>query len=171
MTFNVTVDTAALDRLARRLGNIEEMVEKEMINTMWASTNAIEQSVLRTYDEKKINYNGPLRASIHQEVYGSPVDGLTGEVATGALDYAWSMEEGRPPGIPVSEQGQEALDLWSKRKGPGVPGYVLARSITRKGIKGRHFMRDGFAKVKARVEKLWDGLPDRVAVRFEKGQQ
>ena len=171
MSFDVTVNTNALDNLARRLGRIDDLVEKEMINTMWASTAAIEQSVLRTYDEKNLNYNGALRSSIHQAVYGTPMDGLTGEVATGALDYAWSMEEGRPRGIPVSAQGAQALDLWSRRKGPGVPGYVLARSIERKGITGRHYMRDGFAKVKAQVQKLWDGLPDRVSVRFDQGTQ
>ena len=168
MTFDINVDHRPLDRLARKIGDIEELVEDEMVSTMWASVSAIEQNVLNIYDEKDINYNGDLKAAINKEVYGNPVDGLTGEVNTGNIAYAEVVEFGRLPGKPVSMAGQAALDLWSQRKGPGVPGYVLARSITKKGIlPGRYFMRDGFARARSQVEKLWAGIADRVAKRFE----
>ena len=165
MTFDIEINTTPLVKFAERVGNIDEIVNREMQNTMRASLTAIEQTVINVIDEKNMVYNGHLRASIHQEIYGAPPD-FVGSVNTGII-YGYQMEEGRPPGIMPPAA---ALDLWAKRKNIPIPGYVLARSIESKGIRGRHYMRDSFVRVKDRVEALWAGLVDRVIVKFEGGQ-
>ena len=52
--------------------------------------------------------------------------------------YAYYIENGTQPYYPNSEKGG-SLDLWAKSK--GIPTFLVARSISRKGIKPQRFLQ------------------------------
>ncbi|OGL68813.1 MAG: hypothetical protein A3J27_12110 [Candidatus Tectomicrobia bacterium RIFCSPLOWO2_12_FULL_69_37] len=101
---------------------------------------------------------GALRGSIVSEVEGRPLDGLRGEVFSES-PYAAAVEEGRAPGgFPPWRPGSP-LHAWvRKRMGvsdreAGHVSYLVARSIARRGIQGRHMFRDALAASEGRIEE------------------
>lgn len=78
------------------------------------------------------------------------------------LAYASVMEEGRRPGAKMPPP--QALLGWMSRHGmSGVSPFVLARAISRRGIKGRFF----FQKAKDALDRALPGLADAAARRVK----
>ena len=82
------------------------------------------------------------------------------------LNYALPMEEGRRPGAPMPPP--EALRGWARRHGFVGSLFVLARSIARRGIKGRFFLRAAKIKTEARMPEFLRELFQDVKGDFEK---
>ena len=85
----------------------------------------------RAKPETPVGVSGMLRNG-----YRSTFSGLRGELVNTKL-YAPFVHDGRKPGKfpPLAP-----IALWVKRKGIGVPAFVIARSIARKGTKANPFM-------------------------------
>ena len=66
--------------------------------------------------------------------------------------YYRVMEEGRRVGAPMPPIAPIAA--WAARKGIDIPAFVLARAISRRGIKGRFFMRAARARVEKELPRL-----------------
>jgi hypothetical protein len=77
----------------------------------------------RARKETPVGASGMLR-----NAYRETFSGLTGKLVN-TKEYAVWVHEGRRPGKmpPVS-----AIGLWAKRKGIGIPPFVIARSIAKK---------------------------------------
>lgn len=90
---------------------------------------------------------GRLRNSIvtRVESAGGSVQGIWGTNVT----YGPTMEHGRRAGAPMPPKG--ALLGWMNRHGGGSE-YALRLAISRNGIKGKHFMRDGLKKIEPLVK-------------------
>lgn len=81
---------------------------------------------------------GQLRASIHTEP--ATANNIEARVGTNVA-HAWPMEAGRKPG-PISPQ---VLMGWAQRKlGNRNLAYPIAKSIAKKGVKGRKYMMGAF---------------------------
>lgn len=108
-------------------------------------------------------FTGHLRASwqsTRPEVDGATVKGSVGT----PLLYGAVMNDGRTPGAQMPPP--EALEAWVRLKmGADVSAYVVARSIGRKGIKGRHYVE----KALAAAEPVLAALSDRAAARMVEG--
>jgi hypothetical protein len=77
------------------------------------------------------------------------------------LVYAPVMEEGRTPGAKMPPP--EALRAWVALKvGADVDPFVIARSIGRKGIKGKHMLREALAFALPRRKAIWDAAAGRL---------
>jgi len=109
---------------------------------------------------------GRLKGSIKSEVsgYGSNIVGKVGSTLE-KEEYPAVMEFGRRPG---KMPPPSALYRWvqirlkvPKKKVPGV-AYVIARSIARKGIKGRRFMQKGYRKSGAYIRQQFMLALDRI---------
>jgi hypothetical protein len=112
---------------------------------------AMQKSVIKVESEIKpltpVGVSGNMRASIGSQVSSNGLGAVVGKVSSSLKDYPAVMEFGRKPGRmpPV-----EALERWVQVK-MRVPAselrevaFVVARSIARKGIKGRKFFERGF---------------------------
>ena len=89
----------------------------------------------------------------------TPVYGRVGVEGPAAV-YGEVMEKGRRPGSKMPPP--EALERWvylklniPKEEAPGV-SFTIARSIHRKGIKGRQYMAIGERASKEQVVRLFD---------------
>lgn len=92
---------------------------------------------------------GRLRASIASEVR---VEGIGGKTVTGVVGsnvvYAAAQELGArahfpPPGV---------LDAWARRH--GMNALLVARAISRRGMKGKHFLDRAFRESKPVIIRI-----------------
>ena len=97
---------------------------------------------------------------------------LQGEVATQLL-YGIVIERGRRPNQPISADGRDAIELWVRRKlgitenSEGV-AFVIARSIARKGFKGRYMVQTAFEDGTPNAIKLFDNATQEAVKEIEK---
>ncbi len=172
--FRLEIDFDDLLRQAAKLEVGPEAVAEEMVTTMQASLDALEQAVAV---ETPVNV-GLLRGSIATEIYGR-APALRGEVVTPS-PYGWPVERGRKAGRmpPVAR-----IEYWVKRKGlrwldkKGRPmttrqiAYVIAAAIARGATRhqkrgGAKMFEQGFRAGKPKVLALWDELLETVAQRL-----
>jgi hypothetical protein len=99
-------------------------------------------------------FSGGLRRSFVTEI-----EPLSARVST-PLGYARIMEFGRRPG--GKQPPPNALRAWATAHGIANT-FVLARSIGKRGLKGRFFRR----KARAAVRRQMPGLLDRMAREME----
>lgn len=112
-------------------------------------------------------YRGALRNSIGSEVIHESATSIVGRVGSSlkSEQYPAVMEFGRRPGAKMPPP--DALERWVHLKlgtveGSGV-GFVIARSIARKGIKGKRFMKRGWEAGKAQVNKFFEEALEKIA--------
>lgn len=92
---------------------------------------------------------GNLRRTITHRVDRAPIP-LFAEVGTNAK-YARVVHDGRRAGAPMPPSS--ALAGWARRHSiPKGSLYVLARSIGRKGIKGRPFLRRALVDMRGQID-------------------
>lgn len=102
------------------------------------------------------------------EVTGATVEDLEGRVFS-SLPYAIVMDQGRAPGARMPPP--DALIPWVRRvmqvggseEEVRAVAFVVARSIGRKGIKGREFMAHGLEKAMPTVEAIFGILGEAIA--------
>lgn len=101
------------------------------------------------------------------EISAPSTDGVIQGRVFSSLPQAIVMDEGRRPGARMPPVA--ALALWAQRK-LGVSadeadavGYVLARSIARRGIEGRHYADAAVARAQGHIEALFAVLEQELA--------
>lgn len=119
-----------------------------------AKKEILDRGSIMTQGEMRQNapvFDGELRRSIRPKWQG-----LDTVVVFSDAKHAIPMEVGRKPGgkLPPFKEGTP-LAKWVKIKmGAGVPAFLVARSIARKGTKGKHYARNTYAKMKPAVNKM-----------------
>lgn len=107
---------------------------------------------------------GRLRASITSVVDASPIPRFA-TIGTN-IEYAPWVHDGRRPGrMPPPA----ALATWARRHGGQNP-YVLARSIGRRGIKGKPFLRDAFALNIGRIRGYFERAGREIEAAWQAGR-
>lgn len=108
-------------------------------------------------------WTGQLRRDIRSEV--KP---LSARVTTGRkLEYYNTMEFGRKPGAKMPPPS--SLHRWMRSKGiPTSAAFVLARSIARRGIKGRFFMKSGADAARNSMPKFLAEMGRAVGMNWSK---
>lgn len=132
-------------------GQGSELVAKELEAAIeWGVMKAQQAIVPRA----PIN-NGQLRQGWQTQIFGSPAGDQIMGTLYNPMAHALPMETGTRPFWPPLAP----LEQWAKRKF-SVDGaqarsiaFLVARKISREGIKGRHFFADGWASVKGQVEQ------------------
>lgn len=94
----------------------------------------------------------------------SEVRPLSARVYT-PLTYALTMEEGRRPGAKMPPP--DALVGWIRRHGLTVSPFVLARSIARRGIRGRFFMKAAKQAVQGAMPRFISEAAARIQARWK----
>ena len=75
-----------------------------------------------------------------------------------------SIEEGRPAGGPLLHPN--VLSRWIRRVGYPRSGFVLARHIQRRGVKGRFFMRAAIQSTQAVLPTLLNNMGKQIESTF-----
>ena len=152
--FEVTISGA--DELIARYRKAPEIVKREMlkgVDRLTFAGQAISQK------EAPVD-TGTLRRSITQQKAT-----FAGGEARGAwgtnLPYARPMEDGRRAGAPMPPAG--VLLGWIRRNAGGASEFVIRRSIGRKGITGKHYMRKGRLQIQPKVKAEFEAVAQRIA--------
>ncbi len=153
--FDVVVKPASLRRLQARLDEIDNGA-------------AIQAGItkLALFTERRAREGAPRDTAALQRSIMTEKEPFLARIHSN-LVYHETMEGGRRPGARMPPP--DALASWARRKGYTGSLFVLARSIARRGIKGRFYMR---AAVKAARNKLPDILGDMakdIEVRWRRG--
>lgn len=109
---------------------------------------------------------GRLAGSITHQISGGGAN-LQSKIGP-SVGYGLVVEKGRGAGKPMPPEG--AIAGWAARKGiPASALYVLRRSIGRKGIKARPYMKPAFDQHQGRVVALFQKIGVRVVVKMAGG--
>lgn len=115
-------------------------------------TGVVENIAAEARTRAPVGVSGLLRASIGTRVtLGTDATELVhGEIFTGAqAPYALYVEEGTSPHWPP----RAPIELWAARVlGNAKLWYLVARAISRRGTRARHFMRDALAAVEPGIQ-------------------
>lgn len=125
-------------------GQGPKIVAEELVPALEYGVNLLKGEILPRVPVDR----GNLRGAVQSRVYGEATS-LIGQVFN-PLGHALVMEKGRRPGSfpPVAP-----IESWARRKfGRSGLGFVIARSIAARGIKGRFFFKAGFEAGRPRVE-------------------
>ena len=153
------VEIRGLKELLKRLDAAPKTVKKHMVKAMGKSVAVIEGEIKPL---TLVGVSGNLRNSISGKVKepGGRVKGIVGIGAPLSVRavYPSVMEFGRKPG-PVPPGN---LERWvhlklrvPTQKAAGV-AFMVARSIARKGIKGKFMFKKGWAASERRVKGFFD---------------
>lgn len=140
------IEIIGLAEQLKKLNGYDDLADRHL-------THAMNQSVVTL--ESRIKplvpvFRGRLRGSIGSQVTKDGPGSIVGKVGSSLKSetYPVVMEFGRKPGAKMPPP--DALERWvhlvlgvPDDKAPGV-ALAVARSIARKGIKGRRFMQRGF---------------------------
>lgn len=98
---------------------------------------------------------GFLRAGTTTDIHGVGIN-ISGRVfpSPATAQYASVVEWGRRPG----RKAPPILVIaeWAKRKGITAPAFVIARSIGRKGIPGKHMFEKAFNSGRTKVKRIFE---------------
>lgn len=123
----------------------------------------VEDIATQARQRTPVGVTGILRASIGTRVTIGTDAGhlIRGEVSTGQqAPYAVYVEEGTRPHWPP----RAPIELWAARVlGNAKLWFVVARAISRRGTRARHFMRDALATVRPTIEPRLRAAVDRAA--------
>lgn len=108
-----------------------------------------EATLVVTADAKRLAPvdTGRLRASITPEVRQADDKTVIGVVGT-VVKYAAAMELGARPHFPPIS----ALQVWADRH--GINAFLVARSISRNGLKARRYLQGALEKNQARIVRI-----------------
>ena len=158
------VQLSGLEETAASVGAYPQFVSQELTLAMDKALGLLEGAVsART----PVNF-GHLKASIQGHIL-TPFPNLSGVVTT-PKEYGIVMEEGRRAGAKMPPVN--AIKLWVVRK-LGIPpeeadgvAFVIARSIAKKGIEGRHMFKEGLEVSEPHINQLFNEAITRSVQRF-----
>jgi hypothetical protein len=158
--YDVTIK--GLDEQIQLLGGYDKTAMTELTHGMSEATRAIARSA----QVKAPNFSGELAASMTSRVMtmGSQIIGEVYSSASNPI-YPLVMEYGRRPG--AKPPPVEAIRPWVESVlGDGSLAYVVARSIGRKGIKGKFFLRKAYRENANAIVGLFGLIVDRIAAKL-----
>lgn len=145
----------------------EQMPDIFMEETSMAMKKAVSEVERQTVTRTPVN-TGQLRQAWSTNVHKGAAS-VKGEVVN-PREYAIVMEKGRRPGAKMPPV--DALQLWVVRKLGVHPdearqvAFLVARSISRKGIKGRKMLEEGYKAAEPTVNRLFAAVPENVIKRI-----
>jgi hypothetical protein len=166
MTDGLSLDVSVqgLEETAASVDAYPQFVSQELTLAMNKALQLLEGQIA---SRTPVN-TGQLRQSITHQIL-SPFPNLVGSVGS-PQPYAPVMEEGRRPGAKMPPV--DAIKLWVVRK-LGIPpeeadgvAFVIARSIARKGIEGRHMFQEGLEVSEPHINQLFNEAIARSIQRF-----
>lgn len=138
---------------------IDDARVKRMLTIAPQKVKAAKQEILNrgsimTQAEMRINapvFDGELRRSIRPKWQG-----LDTVVVFSDSKHAPTMESGRRPGakLPPFGPGTPLAKWVSIKMGAKVNPFMVARSIARKGIKGKHFAQKTYVTMKPAINSM-----------------
>ncbi len=164
MTLAVEITAPKIPEQLAKLERVDRIVTRH-------STRAMQQSVVTVVSSVRPNVpvgvSGKLRRSIVSKV-SSTIRRVVGSVFSNLASekYPSVMEFGRKPGSRMPPPS--ALERWVRLKLGVAPGqvasvaFVVARSIARKGIKGRFFMKKGLDASRTRINGFFARAADNI---------
>ncbi len=162
MQIEISVD--GLEEAMARFDAFDDVALDEFRKAMGLSVQ-----IVGKYAREKAPVNlGKLRASITGKVQDGGI-GVFVEGIVGAYQpYGQVMEEGADPHWP----NMANLHFWVVRK-LGLEGaaalqatFLIARAISRRGLKGRYYMRDGMAQAEPEVQRQFEDAVRRIVERL-----
>lgn len=154
---NYSIEYKGLNKQLSKLKYFDNYFNQRLTTAMKKTVNTVEANVKPL---TPVGVSSRLRNSIGSEVIVEAPGSIIGRVGSSLKSekYPQVMEYGRKPGTmpPPSE-----LLRWVHLKIRPEPwkeynvALNIARKIKARGIKGKHFMRDGFKKSKALVNKYF----------------
>jgi hypothetical protein len=157
-----TVEIQGLEEQIGLLERYDDIAEAELTHGMYESVKAIRYSA-RVHAPR---FSGDLANSMQSRV-SNVGSWLVGEVYSDAADpvYPLVMESGRRAGAAMPPP--DALAGWADAVlGDASLAFVVARSIGRKGIKGRFFLRKAFRENEAAILGLFRLITERIAQKL-----
>ena len=158
------VNVSGLEETAASVDAYPQFVSQELNAAMGSALQLLEGQIA---SRTPVN-TGQLRQSITHQIL-SPFPNLVGSAGS-PQPYAPVMEEGRRPGAKMPPV--DAIKLWVVRK-LGIPpeeadgvAFVIARSIARKGIEGKHMFKEGLEASEPHINKLFNDAIARSVRRF-----
>lgn len=158
-----TVDVKDVTEQVKLLRGYDAIADDEL-------TRAMNQSVMTLVAAIKPLtpiYRGALRNSIDSEVKRIGVGSIMGRVGSTlkSEEYPAVMEFGRKAGAKMPPV--EPIERWAHLKlGVDGLGFIIARSIAAKGIKGKRYMKRGFDASKSKIAAYFDQAKIRIVERL-----
>ena len=149
---DLSIDTRGIDELMKKF---RPELYREPLGDMFGRLGVIAQ---RTAVQRAPRFTGALQRSIHLTVRP-----LSARIFSN-LNYAVPVEVGRSRNRTPPPVGP--LRRWAASKGINV--YALVKSIGRRGIKGRFFMRAARQAVEMKLPFQLRLVAKQIASRFEK---
>lgn len=158
----VTMQIQGLKEFMDDLGATPKLITSVVGKAMEEATKRIKNAVQDKLDNEKITNKGDLKRSVQAEwsssqgkVYVGLKRGIYIERGTGP--YA-----GHSPYF-IGKRGREALEDWARLKlGKSGMGFVLARSIGRKGIRPHPFFFPTVEESMDTVGKIFAKIPEAI---------
>lgn len=135
---------------------VQRMLSRAPAKIRAAKREILDRGSIMTQAEMRINapvFDGELRRTIRPKWQSADT-----VVIFSDSKYAPAMEFGRKPGgkLPPFSEGTP-LAKWVRIKmGQGVPAFLVARSIARKGTKGKHFAQKTYVTMKPAINSMAD---------------
>lgn len=148
---------------------LPQLLKKLDGNTLAAEplTQAMTASALEV--ERQARDNAPkwrnlLTGSITYDLIGKPIplEARIGPAVGVTSEYAQVMEYGRKAGS--KQPPIAAITPWANAH--GIPPFVLARSIARKGIAGRHYMKKAAEGAVPFIRQAFDNAARKIEQRW-----
>jgi len=160
---DIKFSATEFQKIARNYDGGDRVVKDETVKAMTRSVVSIEADAKRRVPTDTHN----LQRSITHEVV-SPSTSVIGRAGTNQ-PYAEAVEFGRSAGS--APPPPDALLGWMRRKGIDAElAFVVARSIGRKGIRPRPFMKPGYDVNRLKISReLGSALMERIMKRVANG--
>ena len=147
MGIEVESDLSELEELARELEGMSEAVQGQIPGKMKTAVLILEREAKAG---APVGVSGRLKSGITSEVRGV-AGGVTGVVGSN-VKYAPPVELGTQPFWPPWGPGT-SLARWAQLK--GLSAFLVARAISRKGIRAQEFLQQAFERRKPDVIKVF----------------
>ena len=148
---DVSIEIKGLQDLMDRFGRFDEIAVDEFRAAMGISVELVAKQARKNAPRNLSNLVGSITGKVQGGGVVTQVEGVVGAYQP----YARVMEEGADPHWP----NMTNLHYWVVRK-LGLKGveaeratFLIARAISRRGLKPRHYMRDALAETEPKIVK------------------
>lgn len=160
MVRTITIEVVGLERLLGKMRDEGSLLGEPVATAMEASAIKVQQLARQNAP----SWRNLLRNSITYDLKGSPIPlvALIGPMRGPATQYATVMEFGRRAG--AKQPPIAAIAPWARAH--GLNPYLVARSIARKGIKGRFYMKRAAEAAEPFIRQYLDRAAKEIERRF-----
>ena len=169
MSAEIKLESPDIVQQIARFAKYDQISDKHFGQAMKSSLITLKSNIKR---ETPVGVSSRLRGSIDSEMTVTPIS-IIGKVGSTLNEaYPSVINNGRtsgwfPPPAALERWVQRKLGV-SAQQAPGV-AYLVARKISRSGIKGQHFMEKGYEASKYKIDMYFDRAQDRVVKELVDG--